>query len=409
MYTTRNLFYLKISNEVVLPLYVYLDQQHVHWMSDFVLQKVLRDLKPLQVHRIGPKIILEGDDLFHLGTKNPKATVEVVSEGYQFAFFFRKLEQHGILIKSRNFKLVPNPPSSRQFEQEESQVGASGVTLRTKAGVSTGKKGKKRARPIDSDEDGADDIEMLDDLSSNIPRSSRRKIRKVYTEDNDMNDSEGTASGREDDAAYIPDEPNEQDNGVPGIVKAEEEDIRLPPPSATDNFPIDIDEEEKPKMSMKLSYKGHSIPGRYLCVIVEPDPPLAPELAPRAESVLPPEVRFRPAPAIPRLRDTSEIPSSSRSGSVRLRSETPLFLPEHDDDDDSVRGSPPPTRDRNLPPVPLFGGPLRDTLAQSGEENTTSLLAFSQALTSVRHEDEGEDSDEDYLRGDADENQRILE
>jgi polyphosphate kinase len=49
MFTTRNLFYLKISKDIVLPLYVYLDQQHVHWMSDYVLQRVLRDLKPLQV------------------------------------------------------------------------------------------------------------------------------------------------------------------------------------------------------------------------------------------------------------------------------------------------------------------------------------------------------------------------
>jgi len=49
MFTTRNLFYLKISKDIVLPLYVYLDQQHVHWMSDRVLQCVLRDLKPLQV------------------------------------------------------------------------------------------------------------------------------------------------------------------------------------------------------------------------------------------------------------------------------------------------------------------------------------------------------------------------
>lgn len=54
MYDTRNLYYLKISKETILPLYLYLDRQHVHWMSDYVLQCVLRDLKPLQVlpHRI---------------------------------------------------------------------------------------------------------------------------------------------------------------------------------------------------------------------------------------------------------------------------------------------------------------------------------------------------------------------
>lgn len=49
MYNTRNLYYLKISRDTVLPFYLYLDRQHVHWMTDYVLQCVLRDLKPLQV------------------------------------------------------------------------------------------------------------------------------------------------------------------------------------------------------------------------------------------------------------------------------------------------------------------------------------------------------------------------
>ncbi len=47
VFTTRNLYYLRISRTTVLPFYLYLDQQHVNWMSDMVLQCVLRDLHPL--------------------------------------------------------------------------------------------------------------------------------------------------------------------------------------------------------------------------------------------------------------------------------------------------------------------------------------------------------------------------
>ena len=47
VFTTRNLYYLRISRTTVLPFYLYLDQQHVNWMSDVVLQYVLRDLHPL--------------------------------------------------------------------------------------------------------------------------------------------------------------------------------------------------------------------------------------------------------------------------------------------------------------------------------------------------------------------------
>jgi hypothetical protein len=50
MFATRNLFYLRISATDIVPLYVYLDQQHVTWMSKSVLGQVLVDLKPLQVH-----------------------------------------------------------------------------------------------------------------------------------------------------------------------------------------------------------------------------------------------------------------------------------------------------------------------------------------------------------------------
>lgn len=66
-FQTRNAYYLRISATTVIPLYVrlvsfivggkgrvltlwlklYLDERHVEWMSERVLQHVLADLRPL--------------------------------------------------------------------------------------------------------------------------------------------------------------------------------------------------------------------------------------------------------------------------------------------------------------------------------------------------------------------------
>jgi hypothetical protein len=284
------------------------------------------------------------------------------------------------------------------------------ITSASKPGRPGGKRGKKRARPLDSDDDITEDIQMQDEQPSGRSRVSRHKIRRVYDENDHMGDSESGESGPEDDGNYVPGVLGEGGDGAGGpilnVVKTEEGEIQIPPPSAGDRFPIDVDEEDKPKMAMSLSYNGHYIQGIYLCIIVEPYPPLSSEQIPSVEPALSPEERFRPSPAIPRLRDPSEIPASSRAGSARLRSETPLFLP----DDDDNGSPPPPTVDRNrtLPPVPSFSGSQKGQLLRTNEENAGGLLVFSQALTHVRHE-EGDDSDEDYLRGDADEDQRILE
>jgi hypothetical protein len=61
-FNTRNQYYLRISEKNVLPVYVcfitavqasinvnfqlYLDERHLDWMSDLVLQHVLSDLRP---------------------------------------------------------------------------------------------------------------------------------------------------------------------------------------------------------------------------------------------------------------------------------------------------------------------------------------------------------------------------
>lgn len=45
-FSTRNAFYLRASNYRVVPLFLYLDERHVDWMSEQVLQLVMADLKP---------------------------------------------------------------------------------------------------------------------------------------------------------------------------------------------------------------------------------------------------------------------------------------------------------------------------------------------------------------------------
>jgi hypothetical protein len=307
------------------------------------------------------------------------------------------------LSQSRQFRMVPRTIiedlSGGQPPETSAQNGRS----------NTVKRGKKRARTAQSDEDE----EMLESQAERP--NARRKLRRInsqsYGDDQDGIVSDG-ASESDRDSAYAP-EPDEDtrhitDEGtIP--VKQEDEDIILQPASANE-LPLEVnDKDEKSKMAMSLSYSGHHIPGRYLCVIVEPYPPLAPDQIPRASTVEPPEVRFRNALAVPLLKDGNNVPLSSRAGSVRLRSVTPLFLPE-DEDEELAENQPNRGlgQSKILPPVPLFGREERDDGDSDGETGG-GLLAFSQALAQVGHEEGGDDSEEDYLRGDADEDPRLLD
>lgn len=44
-FSTRNAFYLRASNYRVVPLYLYLDERHVDWMSQEVLDAVIGKLQ----------------------------------------------------------------------------------------------------------------------------------------------------------------------------------------------------------------------------------------------------------------------------------------------------------------------------------------------------------------------------
>jgi len=103
-YSTRNSFYLRISKNIVLPIYVYLDERHVNWMSDTILQHVLSDLRP----HILSKLKVEADSLTGGASAQKKTTVDTHrGETYQFCYFIRKTEPHSVVIKSRNFQAAP--------------------------------------------------------------------------------------------------------------------------------------------------------------------------------------------------------------------------------------------------------------------------------------------------------------
>lgn len=260
------------------------------------------------------------------------------------------------------------------------------------------KRGKKRARTNESDTE-------MNERSQNDQRGSRKRLKKfqaaIISDDESAEHSSNDSTYVSQDTADDPDSMEVQTNDVQ--IKQEVVEITLPSNSGLFDT-IQIDEEDKPKMAMHLSYRGHHLPGIYLCVIVEPYPPLPPELL-RGPTVEPPDVLFRapsvPAPVVPQLqmRNSSRAPSL-RADSSRFRSETPLFLPDEDATTIAPEG-----QGRTLPSVPLF----HDEGEHGEEKERGDLLTFSQALAGVVHEVGGEESDEDLLRGDADEGSRVLE
>ena len=316
--------------------------------------------------------------------------------------------------QERKFGLV----SRRQHIQQPSVPPQSWPPARK---APTGRLGQKRKR----DEE---DIEMeVSTPSSPVLSASRRSNRaprsaqKVYVEDSDEDSPDARVIDEDD---YDPSNDSQTASKDPLIemdddflddmcmdakelqVKSEPEEPVIPPipaPQTIDEM-IEEDFEDKPKM-VSLSYSGFEIPGRYLCVIVEPYPPLPKEELNRAPTVEPPNIRFRAPTAVPQLKETNFTPSpllaSDRGGSMtpatRFRSATPLFLPADDEREPTPASTTGPFG-KTIPPDPLFNH-------DSDEDDEPDLLAFSQALANVPRSGGGLDDDEEieYLRGDADE------
>ncbi|KAG8834881.1 hypothetical protein FRC17_006626 [Serendipita sp. 399] len=298
-------------------------------------------------------------------------------------------------------------PYSRTVPSLSKDLGNSSNLAESSLSQARDTRGEKRARVSDSDEENTP--MEIDQPQGPMARRSKRKKQRTVQE----SDSESMPDNEDADPDFAPDGDSNTENPSKAtnlVIKEEEADPILPP-QASFSAPIDVDEDEKPKMAMNLSYSGYPIPGRYLCVIVEPYPPLRPDQLPQPVAQELPEARFRAPEVVPRLRDIDKAPLNSRQGSVRLRSETPLFLPEDVDEaaNEQVFTYNAKGKAKQLPPVPMFHEGLNNGSSDEDENGDTDLIAFSQSLANVRYQIDGSDSEEDYLRGDADEKARLIE
>ncbi|KAI0661054.1 hypothetical protein C8Q70DRAFT_912074 [Cubamyces menziesii] len=420
-FQTRNAYYLRISATTVIPLYLYLDERHVEWMSERVLQHVLADLRPL----ILPKLNAEADA--HLGPGGPasakRGTLDVHrGDTYQFGYFLRATEPHAVLIKTRTFVAAPKPTP-------RTTVSSGGSKAQQVEAAKTGKGGRKRkpaprpkakgkARAIEDDEisissdDEGDTSAPTESIATRRSKRARKVAAGAYTEDADEDISEiDPPPGRDQVASH--NALDGEHSGVDNVVTLKHEETEpsladlpaVPVEGDTtseivvDQSPMEVElvdeeEEEKPKPILKFSYHGFTIHGRCLCVIVEPYPPLrsttrAPSLAPTGLI----------APRAPSIAPADFVPT----GGAGQRERTPLFLPDFDREP-----TPAPAASRNLPPVPLFN----EAAEGSDEEDDGGMVLFSQILRSMGDHPPGIAEDDDEIEGavffgDADETREL--
>ncbi|KAG2152340.1 hypothetical protein BD769DRAFT_1648794 [Suillus cothurnatus] len=429
-FSVRNAYYLRVSASSVIPLYLYLDERHVDWMSDTVLQHVLADLRPLVL----PKLQAEKDIHFGPGASSgKKGAVDVhrggavllfvklriehiynsLTETYQAAFFFQKTEPHNVIIKTRSFVPAPPPPSKlnippSQLEKSKSRSrkrkgrAADNKDVGTAYGRKSGRrkadlelivmmKRRRRRRRREEEEvislsDGDSETDKIQGVSRKTPATTRRsqRTRKVPV-----------GGYREDVEDLSPDEHLDR-NEVPA-EELSDHDVLVIDHSAEISTTVkqeDTEKREKGQVALKLKYQGFNIFGRCLCVVVEPWPPI--RSATRAPSVMPLTNEA--------LRGSTIAPPDFVPSKDNQRARTPLFLPEFDRDR-SMTPVPFP-RAKTLPPVPLFNDPT--TNSDDDGYGSDDLMIFSQALNTaggmhVAAADDDDEMDGAVLFGDADE------
>ncbi|CAK9781224.1 hypothetical protein CC85DRAFT_289063 [Cutaneotrichosporon oleaginosum] len=110
-FSTRNAFYLRASNYRVIPLFLYLDERHVDWMSTETLDGV--------IGKLHPKI----KELLTVSRYEKKHKVYVErGEGYQYCYFLRNTTRtEVVLLKKKTFSLRPPSPAPPQLAPEPSR------------------------------------------------------------------------------------------------------------------------------------------------------------------------------------------------------------------------------------------------------------------------------------------------
>ncbi|KAG7449080.1 uncharacterized protein BT62DRAFT_1073612 [Guyanagaster necrorhizus] len=340
----RNPYYLRISERHVLPLYLYLDDRHLDWMSDRILQHVLEDLRPIIVSKLRTESELQRGS-------NKNGTVETHrGEAYQFCYFLRKAQPHSVLLKSRTFitaskqltvSLPAAPPSPKSQKRKPN-------TNTEKSRKKPKTKGKGRAK---DDNDNYDE-DVREEAMERPTRRSRRN-RQV---DEDV---------------------------------AMDEDSNHSPPDSL-SLELEIGEEEKPKPMLRVGYQGFDISELCLCIVVEPCPPI------RMSSIAPPFLRARSQ--TPALTGNSMPPPPVPEANTARREKTPLFLPDEHERERRETPAPFPGKYTSVAP-PSHG---------DDDDDGWGMMEFSQVLNAVGDSragaiDEDEDMDGAVFFGDADE------
>ncbi|EUC66293.1 hypothetical protein RSOL_474110 [Rhizoctonia solani AG-3 Rhs1AP] len=408
-FQTRNLYHLRINKHIVLPLYLYLDDKHVDWMTRGVLNEIISDLKPL----IGPKLAKES----HIGAaglsasaakKAGQSVVEVHrGENYQFAYFLKPAESYDLLFKARDFVTVTAPPDPEEKDQTPEPPRRTALKKkrapksRSRPKVSAA--ARKRKRVEESEEEDAEMSDTWSDLDREISpgeddeaeamplgtaptrRSTRHKsARQIHDVDEEMHDENGVGPfGAPNQLApvVIKSEPDDA-AGLENLLTISAADEATPAPSSQSPRPpsdtlVVEQEEEKPKQELQLAYTGYMIPSRCLCVIAEPWPalPTPAQLASQAS-------KPRPKPS------KISSPGTSR----------PLFRPESDDEDEQTNA-----RAQHRSPTPEF----------DSDDEEARLRMFSQMINKVGGQRSGvatrgamDEFEDDALYGDADEEGR---
>lgn len=452
-FSVRNAYYLRVSASSVIPLYLYLDERHVDWMSDMVLQHVLADLRPLVL----PKLQAEKDIHFGPGASSGrKGAVDVHrGETYQAAFFFQKTEPHNVIIKTRSF--VPAPPLPSKVDIPPPQSGKSKTRSgKRKSRVSENKdaqvaswrkrrktKGRSRAHSDEEEEeeeeeevislsDGDSEADKVQGASRETSATARRsqRTRKVpmggYCDDVedpvdigpdellDVEMATPTENSRREEVPIEELSDNDvlvMDHSAETSTAVKQEDTEKSLESTMETtvgsetvvitsepsrpfIEIDDQDDKKDKLALKLKYQGFNIFGRCLCVVVEPWPPI--RSATRAPSAMPLTNEA--------LRGSTIAPPDFVPSNNNQRARTPLFLPDLDRGR-SLTAAPFP-RAKTLPPVPLFNDPAPDS--DDDGYGSDDLMIFSQALNAasgmhVAAADDDDEMDGAVLFGDADE------
>ncbi|KAK0498639.1 hypothetical protein EDD18DRAFT_95533 [Armillaria luteobubalina] len=356
----RNPYYLRISEKNVLPLYLYLDDRHLEWMSDRILQHVLEDLRPKLFplcYHVDCVVEFKFSIVSKLRTESElqkgsdkKGTVETHrGETYQFCYFLRKTQPHSVLLKSRNFITVPRQTTTSAPASKSQKRKSNRDTRKSRKKPKT--KGKGRAQ---EDSDDSYDEDIPQEATERLARRSRR-----------------SRQGGED-------------------VDMDEEDPETDSQARNPPLEVEIGEEEKPKPMLRVKYQGFDISDICLCIVVEPWPPI------RMTSIAPPFLRARSQ--TPALNRHSMPPPPVPEVSTLRREKTPLFLPDEYERERSETPAPFPGRYTSVAP-PVHG---------DEDDDGWGMMEFSQVLNAVGDSragaiDEDEDMDGAVFFGDADE------